>query len=51
MLTVSVFLQDIKPDNIFVDYDEKPDGGIEVKQVQFGDLEMGSVIPPGLNVR
>lgn len=48
----SIFpLQDIKPDNIFVDYDEKPDGVIEIKRVQVGDLEMGSVIPPGLNVR
>jgi hypothetical protein len=34
-----------------VDCDEKPDGAIEVKRVQIGDLEMGSVIPPGLNVR
>ena len=47
----SFLLQDIKPDNIFVDYDEKPDGAIEVKRVQVGDLEMGSMIPPGLNVR
>ncbi|KFY50734.1 hypothetical protein V496_09209 [Pseudogymnoascus sp. VKM F-4515 (FW-2607)] len=42
---------DIKPDNIFVDFEEKPDGAIEVQRVQVGDLEMGSVIPPGLNVR
>lgn len=34
-----------------MDYDEKPDGAIEVKRVQVGDLEMGSMIPPGLNVR
>ncbi|OBT53182.1 hypothetical protein VE04_06181 [Pseudogymnoascus sp. 24MN13] len=42
---------DIKPDNIFVNYEESPNGTIEVQRVQVGDLEMGSVIPPGLNVR
>ncbi|KLJ13792.1 hypothetical protein EMPG_11291 [Blastomyces silverae] len=41
---------DIKPNNVFVDYDENPDGSIRVNQVQIGDLEMGSMIPPGLNV-
>jgi serine/threonine protein kinase len=49
-LTVRPF-QDIKPDNIFVDYEETTNGAIEVQRVQVGDLEMGSVIPPGLNVR
>lgn len=34
-----------------MDFEEKPDGAIEVQRVQVGDLEMGSVIPPGLNVR
>ncbi|KFZ18235.1 hypothetical protein V501_01319 [Pseudogymnoascus sp. VKM F-4519 (FW-2642)] len=43
--------QDIKPDNIFVDYEETTNGATEVQRVQVGDLEMGSVIPPGLNVR
>jgi serine/threonine protein kinase len=43
--------QDIKPDNIFVDYEETPNGALKVQRVQVGDLEMGSVIPPGLNVR
>lgn len=28
-----------------------PDGAIEIKRAQIGDLEMGSMIPPGLNVR
>ncbi|KFY27189.1 hypothetical protein V491_00984 [Pseudogymnoascus sp. VKM F-3775] len=42
---------DIKPDNIFVDYEEAPNGALRVQRVQVGDLEMGSVIPPGLNVR
>ncbi|RDL32568.1 CMGC protein kinase [Venustampulla echinocandica] len=39
------------PDNIFVDYDTEPNGAIKVKRDQVGDLEMGSIIPPGLNVR
>lgn len=34
-----------------MDYEETPDGALEVQRVQVGDLEMGSVIPPGLNVR
>jgi hypothetical protein len=34
-----------------VDYEETTNGAIEVQRVQVGDLEMGSVIPPGLNVR
>lgn len=42
---------DIKPNNILVDYAEKPDGTIDVKRVQLGDLEMGSIVPEGLNVR
>ncbi|EFR02289.1 CMGC/CDK protein kinase [Nannizzia gypsea CBS 118893] len=41
---------DIKPNNIFVDYDLS-DGAIKVKRTQIGDLGMGSMIPPGLNVR
>lgn len=45
------FQSDIKPNNIFVDYDESPSGAIEVKAVQIGDLEMGCAIPPDLNVR
>ncbi|KAM5504027.1 hypothetical protein McanMca71_003656 [Microsporum canis] len=39
---------DIKPNNIFVDYDMSS-SGIRVKRAQIGDLEMGSMIPPGLN--
>ncbi|KKZ60766.1 hypothetical protein EMCG_04576 [[Emmonsia] crescens] len=27
------------------------EGAIEVKRAQIGDLEMGSMIPPGLNAR
>ena len=50
-LTVSSLSRDIKPNNVFVDYNENPAGAIAVKQVQIGDLEMGSVIPPCLNVR
>lgn len=42
--------QDIKPNNIFVDCD-LVDGTIKVERAQIGDLEMGSMIPPGLNVR
>ncbi|KFY75759.1 hypothetical protein V499_04264 [Pseudogymnoascus sp. VKM F-103] len=34
-----------------VNYEESPNGAIEVQRVQVGDLEMGSVIPPGLNFR
>ena len=34
-----------------MDYEEAPDGTLRVQRVQVGDLEMGSVIPPGLNVR
>lgn len=34
-----------------MNYEESPNGAIEVQRVQVGDLEMGSVIPPGLNVR
>lgn len=45
------FSSDIKPNNIFVDFDETPDGVIKVKAVQLGDLEMGCAIPPDLNVR
>ncbi|EGE08041.1 CMGC/CDK protein kinase [Trichophyton equinum CBS 127.97] len=41
---------DIKPNNIFVDCD-LVDGTIKVERAQIGDLEMGSMIPPGLNVR
>ncbi|EEP79948.1 predicted protein [Uncinocarpus reesii 1704] len=41
---------DIKPNNIFVDY-EISDGVVHVKRTQIGDLEMGSDLPPGLNVR
>ncbi|KAL2360307.1 hypothetical protein RJZ56_006826 [Blastomyces dermatitidis] len=47
----SILHGDIKPNNVFVDYDENPDGSIRVNQVQIGDLEMGSMVPPGLNVR
>ncbi|KKZ62001.1 hypothetical protein EMCG_03462 [[Emmonsia] crescens] len=47
----SILHGDIKPNNVFVSYDENPDGSIRVNQVQIGDLEMGSMIPPGLNVR
>ncbi|EGD85911.2 hypothetical protein H113_06887 [Trichophyton rubrum MR1459] len=41
---------DIKPSNIFVDYD-LVDGTIKIERAQIGDLEMGSMIPPGVNVR
>ncbi|KAK2796916.1 hypothetical protein FQN50_009375 [Emmonsiellopsis sp. PD_5] len=41
---------DIKPNNIFVDFDENP-GGIQINRVQIGDLEMGSMLPPDLNIR
>ncbi|KAK4150811.1 CMGC protein kinase [Chaetomidium leptoderma] len=47
----NIFHSDIKPNNIFVDYDETPNGVIDVKAVQIGDLEMGCAIPPDLNVR
>ncbi|KAG5295510.1 hypothetical protein I7I50_08279 [Histoplasma capsulatum G186AR] len=47
----SILHGDIKPNNVFVNYDENPDGSIRVNQVQIGDLEMGSMIPLGLNVR
>ncbi|OAT02377.1 serine/threonine protein kinase, variant [Blastomyces dermatitidis ER-3] len=47
----SILHGDIKPNNVFVDYDENPDGSIRINQVQIGDLEMGSMVPPGLNVR
>ncbi|EZF39065.1 serine/threonine protein kinase [Trichophyton rubrum D6] len=39
---------DIKPSNIFVDYD-LVDGTIKIERAQIGDLEMGSMIPPGVN--
>ena len=34
-----------------MDYSQKLDGYIEVNSVQIGDLEMGTEIPEGLNVR
>ncbi|EEH03603.1 conserved hypothetical protein [Histoplasma capsulatum G186AR] len=40
---------DIRPNNVFVDYDVKPDGSIRVNQAQISDLEMGLMISPGLN--
>ncbi|WEW61819.1 hypothetical protein PRK78_007315 [Emydomyces testavorans] len=45
-----VLRDDIKPNIIFVDY-EISDGIVHVKRTQLGDLEMGSDLPPGLNVR
>ncbi|PGG99398.1 serine/threonine protein kinase [Blastomyces parvus] len=44
---------DIKPNNIFVDFGEKPGDApaIQVNRVQIGDLEMGSMVPPDLNIR
>ncbi|KAK4171650.1 kinase-like domain-containing protein [Triangularia setosa] len=47
----NILHSDIKPNNIFVDYDESPNGVIDVKAVQIGDLEMGCAISPGLDVR
>lgn len=47
---ISFTLTDIRPNNVFVDYDVKLDGSIRVNQAQISDLGMGSMIPPGLNV-
>lgn len=47
----SLQLEDIEPDNVFVDCAENPDGTVRAQRVQIGDFEIGSIIPSGLDVR
>ncbi|EGC47927.1 conserved hypothetical protein [Histoplasma capsulatum var. duboisii H88] len=40
---ISFTSTDIRPNNVFVDYDVKSDGSIRVNQAQISDLEMGGL--------
>ncbi|KGO74173.1 Calcium/calmodulin-dependent/calcium-dependent protein kinase [Penicillium italicum] len=40
-------IPDIKPNNILVEYDEKIDSQIVIKNVQISDLEDAVIVPPG----
>ncbi|KAI1744531.1 kinase-like protein [Xylaria scruposa] len=42
---------DIKPDNILIDYEEGTAGNITIKSVQISDLEDGVIVPPGNHLR
>ncbi|QKX63782.1 uncharacterized protein TRUGW13939_10953 [Talaromyces rugulosus] len=42
-----VLHNDIKPNNILVDYEERPEDGIAIKTVQISDLENAVIVPPG----
>ncbi|XXH01874.1 hypothetical protein Hte_008236 [Hypoxylon texense] len=42
---------DIKPNNVLIDYDEGTDGDVLVKSVQISDLEDAVIVPPGKYLR
>lgn len=42
---------DIKPNNILIDYDESTDSDVAVKSVQISDLEGAVIVPPGKYLR
>ncbi|KAH9885135.1 protein kinase-like domain-containing protein [Xylariomycetidae sp. FL2044] len=47
----SIAHNDIKPNNILIDYDECPGDGVIVKSVQIADLDDGLILPPGTYVQ